>query len=483
MSAVIAMDRAEEALLLAIRDDPGSDEPRLAYARWLVARGDRTGELIAVQCELARAAEDGPSYRELTEREGTLLRELAFVLKPSGYHYVPRRTRGFQRDEDLYVDAANFVDDADGWFRRAPAVSWLHLADAHPHVPRLATTPALARYRRLAFYSFNRPESPRPVLTDDDHQRLAESPHLTGLVALDVAHRDLQDGGLTAIAQARPLARLRHLEAGYNAGITSEGLRQLGGERCTLRELEYLDLSQTSQAVDGLLDALAGGSWQHLRELVLRECHFAERAADVVRALACLGAPLERLDLTSDDITDVDLEVLAHGATAGTLVELDLAFDPIGDRGLVALAAAPGLRCLRRLGLWRCCPGDDGVGALARGDGLPALTELELGWVPLGDAGVTALATSKRPFVTLGLQGCGLDLVRVERLLSAPWIATVRELVLADNRLGDGLARVLIDMDRPPALERLILYGNDLDDEARERIEERFAGVRLDFER
>jgi hypothetical protein len=71
----------------------------------------------------------------------------------------------------------------------------------------------------------------------------------------------------------------------------------------------------------------------------------------------------------------------------------------------------------------------------------------------------------------------------VERLLSAPWIATVRELDLADNRLGNELARLLSGMDRPPALERLVVYGNDLDDEARERIAERFAGVRLEFER
>jgi hypothetical protein len=405
------------------------------------------------------------------------------LLTPSGYHHVPWRTRGFQPDDDLYLDTADFVADADGWFRRAPAVSWLHLADAHPHVPRLATMPALARYRRLGFYSFNRPESPRPVLTDDDHRRLAESPYLAGLEALDVAHRALQDGGLAAIAQARPLARLRHLNAGYNAGISSEGLRQLAGERCTLRELEHLNLSQSSQAVDGLLDALACGSWYRLRELVLRECHFAARAGDVVRELARLGAPLEHLDLTSDDITDVDLEVLVHGTTAGTLVELDLAFDPIGNRGLVALVAAPALRRLRTLGLWRCCPGDDGIVALARGDGLPALTELELGRVPLDDAGVAALATSTRPFETLGLAGCGLDLGHVERLMSAPWIGTVRELDLADNRLGEGLSRLLIGTGRPPALARLVLDGNDLDDEARERIEEHFAGVRLEFER
>ncbi|HLL25438.1 MAG TPA: TIGR02996 domain-containing protein, partial [Kofleriaceae bacterium] len=56
--------------------DPDDDRPRLVYADWLLREGDPRGELISVQCALARAAatfEDVGALEPLERREHALL--------------------------------------------------------------------------------------------------------------------------------------------------------------------------------------------------------------------------------------------------------------------------------------------------------------------------------------------------------------------------------------------------------------------------
>lgn len=43
----------EQTFIAAILADPADDGPRLAYADWLMERGDPRGEFIAVQCRIA----------------------------------------------------------------------------------------------------------------------------------------------------------------------------------------------------------------------------------------------------------------------------------------------------------------------------------------------------------------------------------------------------------------------------------------------
>jgi uncharacterized protein (TIGR02996 family) len=60
-----------QALLDDIIAAPDDDAPRLVYADWLLAREDPRGELITVQCELARLQRTGgdpEQIRRLTER-------------------------------------------------------------------------------------------------------------------------------------------------------------------------------------------------------------------------------------------------------------------------------------------------------------------------------------------------------------------------------------------------------------------------------
>jgi uncharacterized protein (TIGR02996 family) len=88
---------SETALLDAIRRAPaGSDDAHLVYADWLLERGDPRGELIQVQCALARDLGDTSANRKaLRERERELLAEhhLAWI----GTSYDERVTWAFDR--------------------------------------------------------------------------------------------------------------------------------------------------------------------------------------------------------------------------------------------------------------------------------------------------------------------------------------------------------------------------------------------------
>src|SRR5687768_2116425 len=61
---------SEAALLAAVLAAPEDDAPRLVYADHLQANGDPRGELIAVQCDLARIA---PS-EDTEARKGNVIR-------------------------------------------------------------------------------------------------------------------------------------------------------------------------------------------------------------------------------------------------------------------------------------------------------------------------------------------------------------------------------------------------------------------------
>ena len=72
---------AEDAFLRAILETPDDETPRLVFADWLEEHGDliqaARGELMRVQCELARWVPDLPRRTALQERESTLIRTFA----------------------------------------------------------------------------------------------------------------------------------------------------------------------------------------------------------------------------------------------------------------------------------------------------------------------------------------------------------------------------------------------------------------------
>jgi uncharacterized protein (TIGR02996 family) len=64
-----------EAFLADVIDNPEDDAPRLVFADWLTDHGEPDrGELIRVQCQLARLGENDPGRAALRKYERRLLK-------------------------------------------------------------------------------------------------------------------------------------------------------------------------------------------------------------------------------------------------------------------------------------------------------------------------------------------------------------------------------------------------------------------------
>src|SRR5262245_54908031 len=129
----------DTALLQAIRADLDDDGPRLVYADWLEEHGDpERGELIRVQCELARLAKDDPRRDQLVRRERVLLgrnRERWLAGLPA---WARRERCRFRRGfpADITTTGRKLSDDAAALWVAAP-LEEVHVRRLRPHLPEI----------------------------------------------------------------------------------------------------------------------------------------------------------------------------------------------------------------------------------------------------------------------------------------------------------------------------------------------------------
>jgi uncharacterized protein (TIGR02996 family) len=178
----------DAALIAAITARPDDDDgPRLVWADRLTERGDARGELITVQCELARLGPaDVVRRAELRRREAALLAKDAWRASLAGLlrkarpnALVPdefRLRRGLP--EIAFTGGATFVARAAMILEKNPFCRGLEIQDryrARTDEPwlRLAATPGLARLDTLRLHEC--------YATDRALRTLAESPNLSGL--------------------------------------------------------------------------------------------------------------------------------------------------------------------------------------------------------------------------------------------------------------------------------------------------------------
>ncbi|MBC6466473.1 TIGR02996 domain-containing protein [Actinomadura alba] len=120
-----------------------------------------------------------------------------------------------------------------------------------------------------------------------------------------------------------------------------------------------------------------------------------------------------------------DAKDFGASTAMGRTEALDLRYSRVGDAGLAALAASPGFSGVRRLHLQRNLLAAEGMRALRRFENL---TELDLRYNEIGAEGV-------------------------EALLEAPFIGSLRRLLLNRADVGDAGAKMLACAPRlPPAL-------------------------------
>lgn len=132
-------DPLDRALLQAVLDAPADDEPRLVYADRLIERGDPRGELIVVQCTLARLERAGETesdaYTAAKLRESTLEPRVTddWTHQFGGDHGVlefePSKLRAALREVKPTDDAPSWPRAGDPHPRLAPAIRRVRWGD------------------------------------------------------------------------------------------------------------------------------------------------------------------------------------------------------------------------------------------------------------------------------------------------------------------------------------------------------------------
>ena len=434
----------------------------------LSERGDPRGELIVVQCELARLPRHDPRRHDLRARERDLLHAHAAAWLPSPRY---RLHRGFP--ERASVPAGGSVDELDEpmlrdlELRRFGGV--YHLASL-PVAARLATlrlvNPTSAAMSALGDVSLPAlRELSIQTVFEDDEPPLVNTKYL-----------------VKTLAAMAPLTRL----ALGGGAFEEPGLRVVAA--AALPALVSLALSDEDFTPRDVAALARTAAWENLGELVLARCRLGDDGAE---ALARLAPPrLERLVVDGNGIGPRGARALA-----GLRVrELRVSGNPLGDAGLAALCE--GLDELRILGAAETQAGAAGVAALGRAPFFRGLVELDLGENPmgerggrelpappslvalrlagtgLGDAFVTLVAGRLPSLRCLDVAACGLDAPALEALAGRQ----LHELRLADNELGDDGVAAIAGL----GVQVLDLANTGLGERGLRRLlgDARFAGLR-----
>jgi uncharacterized protein (TIGR02996 family) len=385
-------------MLAAVSDSPDDDEPRLIYADYLQTRGDPRGELIAVQCALAKQPDaDGALRRREAELLGAHARawraELGVATMAA--HFA----RGFI--SEAVVLASDFVACAARALETRPSPRWIVVGSTLPDIEALAKLSQLARVSSLEVsgsWSYD----------DRELTALAASRFLGGLRTLSLRFGQIGLSGIRAIARAPSLAKLVALD--------------LGGDFLPIEAQAELD------------ELLAMGS---VERLALPGTRLAMGAS---RALArAEESAVRSLDIASNRLDDDALEALLEGPWCSRLSELWAFGNATGERGARAVAGLPALVSID-LGGNKIGPG--GARALAQARGLRFL---RLAHCEVGDAGAKALAERTADLEMLDLRG---------NVLSSSTRAQLVERYGARARLHQRRTRVVANRSSSPSTGR-----------------------------
>lgn len=203
-------------LLREAKAMPEDDTPRLVLADWLQDQGDPRGELIALQLQRSRLAEDDSRLVELERRQRQLLSQHVFTwLGPLvDLASVWRFERGLLH---VTVRAERLLGDDRADLVHAPLFDWIETL-------RLTDLAAIHL------------------------QRLASSPLLEQLSHLDLTNSGVRHGTLMSLLVSRRLINLRRLTLRGNR-ISAACIISLPGCR-NLHEHCRLDLSDNRLGAD-----------------------------------------------------------------------------------------------------------------------------------------------------------------------------------------------------------------------------------------
>lgn len=366
---------------------PDDDDPRLVYAD--AVDGDR-GELIAVECAIARGELRPEIAIDRRRREAELLRQAATFANLDGLATDYEFRRGFV--ESASVEWNVFVERGEELFQRAPLLSRIDMgglfdvpeAEILKRLDAVIAAPWFARIhtlrmvevgqwvdtesdynprdfraagsavmRRLvesgALATLRGIEMPSSGLSGSDLRRLGECPQASGLVTLSVRHQDngrytgLDSSDIAALVELPHLGALENLDV---AGALGHG-PMLGGQTREERR------AASRAAADGDAKLLAHPRFRALRSLGIARGSFSEAMIDALATSSFTR--LERLDLSRNDVFAEDWTRIANAPGFAKLRELQFdgpcqyVFDAKMATALGATPANGGFPALRIL--------------------------------------------------------------------------------------------------------------------------------------
>lgn len=422
------MPSERDALLAAICANPEDDTPRLVFADWLDENGSaKWAELIRVECELARLAEDG-----------------------SGAEAIFRFLWGADQGAITSVD-------------------WPKVDSEIARRVELSLCATRLRGKAKSQMACVRPKQCGVKFVDDTHRGFPSR--------VTVEKLDPFIGALPALLKTNPrltIARLLNGRGGHEVSVrlVEAGLLQWSKEVVIFNDINVMiEFSSSADAKDvrvlthngGEEDVLirwlcASPHWTGLQSVTLAEFGGLDRASAAEFFRAKHLQKLTRLVVNGHDWTRHTIKELNHFTE---LRELNLRYCGLGDDAAVALANMPGLANLRSLSLQDNRITGRGATALLTSPHLANLGFLDLENNPVCGLGAKALAVAPPGGLRgVGFHGCQLTTKDVAVLAAAPRLATLVYLDLDNNNLADSAAAGLVKGlgDRAPAI--LYLMGN-----------------------
>jgi uncharacterized protein (TIGR02996 family) len=394
-------------LLQEIVANPDDDAARLV---WADAVGGERGELVVIQCELARGGLSRDAAIARRKREAELLEHNAAVWtrELDGLAKSPRFQRGFV--ESAAVQAAVFADKGDALFAAAPLLRDIEVEglsageSAEAVVEPLKRMVASPRFTRLRGLRFDRVG--RTYEQDSDFnpygfesvgalvlKHLLETGSLARLHALELVRCAFGADDLEALAASADVEGLVELNVGYQqvenyVEVAGDGVRAIL-DSPHLAKLETLDVADLLGAAPWTSFGRSGREDNRRRAL-----EQAKKDVELFAHPRLLG--LESLGIAACRLVDESIEALA-AARFSRLAKLDISGNDIVSEDFERLGPAPGLAHLEELvvnGKGRYVFSTKTAEALGNAPGFPSLTVLRLRNKALEPDAVRALFAS-----------------------------------------------------------------------------------------
>ncbi len=452
----------QRGFLEAVRESPGEDLHRLAWADWLDDEGRHgRAEFLRACVHAARLEVTDPHRVSLEDEAARLLdAEERRWLGP-----LPEIALNWQWRagcvERVTVRAAALLERGDELLAAAP-VREMRVLGTGVELARLAAWPGLARIDTLDLGV--RPPPGEPPLTgfslrDIALDGLLSSPHLAGVRSLRLSGHDFSNPLVGWLIERGWMRRLRSLDLSGCSSFGNGAARMLAAADAPA--LESLDLRKTNLNPPGAGPVVAAPRWPHLRRLVLpfslppeelERMGRPERLAVEAGAVASwqisgvmAGPPPEHLNLRASGLSASSLAHIAGWQGLAGVRLLDLDENRLTDTAVKVLAASPHLRVLEHLGLDGNRIGGPGLGTLLHAPAFRGLTALGLGQNFVGGHGASLLASGGLPRLRrLSLANVNLDGDALASLAGSALLRRLAWLRFDGNPFGaHGLERLL----------------------------------------